>query len=83
MKLHLVRNEKIINRCINLGYNKEDIINILDNYEIESTSNIKSDYDKLYNKYKNKYDEYKLKNTLKSKLYQKGYSVEEINRVID
>lgn len=74
---------KIINRCINLGYKKEDIINILDNYNIVSTSNIKSDYDKLYKKYENKYDAYKLKNVLKSKLYQKGYTIEEINKVID
>ena len=74
---------KIINRCINLGYKKEDIITILDNYDIVSTSNIKSDYDKLYNKYKNKYDEYKLKITLKNKLYQKGYSIEEINKIVE
>ena len=74
---------KIINRCINLGYKKEDIINILDNYDIVSTSNIKNDYDKLYNKYKNKYDNYKLNSVLKSKLYQKGYSIEEINKIID
>ena len=74
---------KIINRCINLGYKLEDINNILSNYELVSTSNIKNDYDKLYNKYKNKYDIYKLNNTLKSKLYQKGYSIEEINKIID
>ena len=74
---------KIINRCINLGYKLEDINNILNNYDLISNSNIKSDYDKLYNKYCNKYDEYKLKSVLKSKLYQKGYSIEEINRIVD
>lgn len=74
---------KIINRCINFGYRLEDINNILDNYDLVSTSNIKNDYDKLYKKYCNKYDEYKLKNVLKSKLYQKGYTIEEINRIID
>lgn len=74
---------KIINRCINLGYKIEDINNILLNYELISTSNIKNDYDKLYNKYKDKYDTYKLKNTLRSKLYQKGYSIDEINKIID
>lgn len=73
---------KIINRCINLGYKLEDINNILDNYDLVSTSNIKNDYDKLYDKYHNKYDEYKLKNVLKSKLYQKGYTIEEINKII-
>ena len=74
---------KIISRCINLGYKKEDINNILDNYNLVSTSDIKSDYDKLYKKYCNKYDTYKLKNVLKSKLYQKGYSIEDINKIID
>lgn len=74
---------KIINRCINLGYRLEDINNILDNYDLISTSNIKNDYDKLYKKYCNKYDIYKLKSILKSKLYQKGYSIEEINKIID
>ncbi len=74
---------KIINRCINLGYKLEDINNILNNYDLISNSNIKTDYDKLYNKYCNKYDEYKLKSVLKSKLYQKGYSIEEINRIVD
>ena len=74
---------KIINRCINLGYRLEDINNILDNYDLVSTSDIRNDYDKLYKKYSNKYDEYKLKNVLKSKLYQKGYGIEEINKIID
>ena len=73
---------KIINRCITLGYKFEDINDILDNYELVSSSNIKNDYDKLYNKYSSKYDEYKLKTVIKSKLYQKGYSVDEINKVI-
>ena len=74
---------KIISRCISLGYRLEDVNDILDNYSLESNSNIKSDYDKIYNKYHNKYDEYKLKNVIKSKLYQKGYSVEEINKIFD
>ena len=74
---------KIVNRCINLGYKLEDINNILSNYNLVSTSNIKNDYEKLYKKYCNKYDEYKLKSVLKSKLYQKGYSFEEINKIVD
>ena len=74
---------KIVNRCINLGYKLEDINNILSNYNLVSTSNIKNDYEKLYKKYCNKYEEYKLKSVLKSKLYQKGYSFEEINKIVD
>lgn len=74
---------KITNRCINLGYKLEDINEILDNSILVSTSNINDDYNKLYNKYSSKYDEYKLKSVLKSKLYQKGYTLEEINKIVD
>mgnify|MGYP003539172735 CR=1 FL=1 len=34
-------------------------------------------------KYSNKYEDYKLKSVLKSKLYQKGYTIEEINKVVE
>jgi len=75
--------QKIINRCINLGYKLNDINELLDNIDIKSNININNDYNKLYKKYSSKYDEYKLKNVLKSKLYQKGYEIDEINKVID
>lgn len=74
-------NNKIINRCINLGYNYEDILNILNDKNIEGNSNIEYDYKKIYEKYKNKYDEYKLNAVIKSKLYKKGYTIDEINNI--
>ena len=43
-------NNKIINRCINLGYNYEDILNILNDKNIEGNSNIEYDYKKIYNR---------------------------------
>lgn len=73
---------KIVNKCINLGYKLERINEILDSSTINSTSNIEEDYNKLYLKYSSKYDEYKLKSVLKSKLYQKGYTLDEINSVV-
>ena len=74
---------KIINKCINLGYNYDDILLILDNIKINSKSDIKKEYDKLYNKYKNKYEDNKLKLFIKNKLYQKGYSIDEINNIYE
>ena len=75
---------KIITRCINLGYKYEDIIEILNTCNLNSNSDIKSEYDKLYKRYSNKYsDEYKLKTTIKSKLYQKGFSIDEINNFLN
>lgn len=73
---------KVINKCINLGYNIEDINEILSNFKLNSNSDINKDYTKIYNKYKNKYDEYKLNSVIKSKLYQKGYSMEEISKIV-
>lgn len=83
-KLPIIKlKNKIINRCINLGYKIDSINEILSNINICSNSDIKKDYDKLYSKYKDKYDSYKLKSYLKGKLYQKGYTIDEINKVID
>lgn len=74
---------KVINRCINLGYKLNDINDILDSINIKSNSNIENDYNKLYKKYSTKYDEYKLKSILKSKLYQKGYEMDDINKIVN
>ena len=74
---------KIINRCINAGYKYDSIIEILNNNTLRSKSNIEDEYNKLYSKYRLKYEDYKLKQFLRGKLYQKGYSVEEINSIID
>ena len=73
--------QKLINYFINLGYYKEDIIKILDNTKTNNNEIIKKEYNKLINKYKSKYDEEKLKYIVKQKLYQKGYSIEEINNI--
>ena len=82
LPLNKIKN-KIINRCINAGYNYDSIIEILNNYTIKSKSNIEDEYNKLYKKYSLKYEDYKLKQFIKGKLYQKGYSIEEINSIID
>lgn len=74
---------KIVNKCINLGYKLENINEILNNSTLTSYSNIYDDYNKLYKKYNTKYEDYKLKSTIKSKLYQKGYTLEEINEVVN
>lgn len=73
---------KTLNHCLLLGYDKELILDIFDSLNIkENTNKIKKDYDKLINKYKTKYTGYKLEATIKQKLYQKGYSMDEINNI--
>ena len=78
-----IMKQKIINYFINLGHNKEDIIEILEKNNTNDTEIIKKEYDKLYNKYKTKYEGEKLKYTIKQKLYQKGFNIEEINEIIN
>jgi len=72
---------KIVNKFITLGYRAEDIYEIINNINIKTNSDINKDYNILYKKYNNKYDEYKLKVFIKNKLYQKGYSVDDINNL--
>ena len=79
---------KIIEYLYNLGYSKELINEVL--YENkESLENDKIDKklelekDKLYKKYSTKYEGSKLDYQVKMALRRKGYSTDEINRVID
>ena len=65
----------------NLGYDKEDIQNIIENNIIKNDNIIEKEYIKLYNKLKNKYENEKLNYIIKQKLYQKGFSIEEINKI--
>lgn len=77
-----LRNQ-IINKCMKLGYDYEDILNVVDNIKIDSKANIKKEYEKLYDKYKKKYEGTKLILFLKNKLYQRGYTIDEINNIFE
>ncbi len=69
---------KVLNELINKGYDKEDILKYLDDVKVKS--NISTDYKKIYSKLSNKYDGYELERKVKEKLYQKGYSKDEIEK---
>lgn len=74
--------QKIINEMINLGYDKNKIISILES-NIESDNEIlKKEFNKTYNKLKIKFNSYELENKLKQKLIQKGFKLEEINKLL-
>ena len=73
---------KVINHFMNLGYQKENILEVYDNFNIETDDNIlKKEYIKLYKKYSKKYVDEKLDNYIKSRLFQKGFNLEEINKI--
>lgn len=71
---------KIYNNLINLGYDKSMIIDNLNNYKFKN-ENIKKVYDSLYKKYQKKYNEDELKYIISQKLYQKGYTKEDIDNM--
>ena len=63
------------------GYKKENIKEILEQIKINNDDTIKKEYNKIYNKLKNKYKEEELTIKIKQKLYQKGFELEEINKL--
>ncbi len=75
--------QKLLNYFINLGYEKQQIIAILENNPLKDTDIIKKEYQKLYNKLHTKYEEKELKRIIKQKLYQKGFNYEDINNLIE
>lgn len=75
--------QKITNDLINLGYNKSDIVEIYDTINVDNGSLLKKEYDKLYKKLSLKYSDKELYNKIKIKLYQKGFSIDEINSILD
>ena len=70
---------KLINYFFELGYNKSDIEEILNNKDLMDIDFGIKEYNKLYNKY----DGYELENYIRNKLYQKGYDLNEIKKNID
>lgn len=70
---------KIYNNLVNLGYDKKNVLNIINNYDFNNNSNIKKIYDTLYKKYSSKYKDDELEMIIKQKMYQKGYDISEIN----
>ncbi|HIU40649.1 MAG TPA: RecX family transcriptional regulator [Candidatus Aphodocola excrementigallinarum] len=74
---------KLINHFINLGYYKEDILNEISLLDIKTDdTKLKKDYERLYSKYKSKYNGDRLNYFIMQKLYLKGYTKEDINKVI-
>jgi len=74
--------QKILSEMFNLGYDKEIILNILES-NLNSDDNIlEQEFNKVYDKLKVKYSGYELENKVKQKLIQKGFSVGDINRLL-
>ena len=78
-----VLKQKILNDLINLGYDKNNILDIYEKFNINDNNLLKKEYDKLYKKLSLKYSDKELYNKIKTKLYQKGFNINDINNIIN
>jgi len=74
---------KLNNYLINLGYNKDMFNDYLNSISINNSDILEKEINKLIKKYQNKYQDNDLKIFIKNKLYQKGYSREEVDRLYE
>lgn len=74
--------QKILNEMINLGYDKDDILTILENNLIDNPSIPKKEYEKIYKKLSIKYSGVELTKNIKVKMLQKGFDLETINNLL-
>ncbi len=75
--------QRLISYFINQGYDIDMINEIINTKNLTNIEEGIKEYNKLLNKYKNKYDDYKLESYIRSKLYAKGFDLDEIKRNID
>lgn len=66
--------QKILNDMINLGYDREEIINIIDQNIKDDKDIYKKEYKKLYEKLKKKYQGKELEYQINQRLYRKGFT---------
>ena len=64
--------QKLLKEFVNKGYNKQNIIDILETKDLSNDELYEKEYKKLYNKYSKKYSDSELEYIIKQKLYQKG-----------
>lgn len=74
--------QKIIIDMVNLGYSKDLVIEILENYDIDDGDKLAKEYDKLFIKYSKKMKGYELSKKIKEKLYSKGFDIHDIEEYL-
>lgn len=73
--------QKMLNYFINLGYDKALVLSLLNNIDTDTSLVVQKEYDNLYRKLSKKYTDDKLDYEIKSRLYKKGFSMDEINNI--
>lgn len=75
---------KIIVHLIDKGHYKDLIMNLIDNYEFkESEEVLRKEFYKIKNKLEKKYEGYELTFHMRSKLLNKGFTSEDISRLME
>lgn len=74
--------QKIMNELKLLGFYSDDINECLEKIKVDNDLLIEKYYDKIFSKLSAKYEESVLYAKLKEKLYQKGFSLNEINDLL-
>jgi len=74
--------QKIIAELSNLGFEGSMVVNIYDSLNTDNNVIVK-EYEKLYKKLSMKYSDKELEWKVREKLYQKGFTVDEINSVLE
>lgn len=73
--------QKLVSYFMELGYEKEKICYYFDNNYVENQDIIQKEYDKLYKKYSLIKSNKELNFFINSKLYAKGFSKEDIEKI--
>ena len=80
----LLFKKKVMNNLLGLGFNRDNIIKILDKVNIkENLESLEKEHNKLYNKYQNKYEGDNLIYQIKIRLLKKGFNVDNIEEIIN
>ena len=74
---------KVVNELIDLGYDKSKISEIYDKLDIKNDDLIGKEYNKLYSKLSKKYQDKELEYKINTKLYNKGFTKEEIENYLN
>lgn len=72
---------KLLNDLVNMGYDRNDITRILN--ETDTTKSIQEEYYKIHSKLSKKYEGKELIYKIKKKLYNEGFTTEQINSAVE
>lgn len=75
--------QKILNEMINLGYDKEKILKIVNENLSDDDNILEKEFEKLHIKLSKKYNNLELYKNIKAKLLYKGFNIEDINNIIE